>query len=161
MSTKVEILNALAAMIPNLSDRGVVSPEHYKGDMDVNNGSLLQLEGVTQVSIVADGDKPDDNYTQEIQNEFSFTIQYYYRVPTDEKIEELAWEYTLLQAAIEDAISKTWLNCNSKGIPNTLELSQLLGTSAFRDIEGFEKADKYGIARERDYTIKYTTRLAE
>jgi len=153
MSTEREVLEILAAIIPTIGD--TLTYQQYKGDMDINNGTLLQTEGIVQVSMVVDEGSNADEYTQQIRPRIPLRFQVYYRFPSDSKIEELAWDYQLVKADIKKDMLQAFWGPNAAGIPITCQIEEL----AYRSddwLDGFDKGDKYGIALYFNFDVAYT-----
>lgn len=160
MSTQREILEALASVIGTMTKANGYNFNyfHYKGDIEVENGSIFidNCDNDTvQVALVVEDGSNNDEYTQEIRPRVSLRMQVYYRIPTEEKITELAWEYQLSYADIKRDILTAFWSPNSTGLPNTLQLEEL-SYRADNYLDGFEKQDKYGLGIYFDFDISYT-----
>ncbi len=158
MSTEREIQDVLWGMIDNMTKSQGKTLDYvaYEGDMSVNNGSLLQLTTDTaQIGIVVGEGEGDYRYSNELRRSLEVVIQVYYQVPTDINIESLSKEYNLIKGDIaHDVIYKTFYDINSKGIPQSCNMTTL---RYIKDVtpNGWEKADKYTIRKDFIYEVAY------
>lgn len=155
MSTQEEVLDIIAAIIPTMGT--AISYTHYKGNIDINNGTLLDgnYDGIAQVALVTFNGTNEDEYTQELRNGITLRLQVYYRIPTDNKIEGLFWEYQKYYARIKKDIQQALWSPNVAGIPQTCRMEELRYI-ADDYLDGFEKQDKYGLGVYFDFSVVYT-----